>query len=135
MTKAGQNGSNKHNNAVPSYGSCGTSDLSLSTLLSEPLRKQDVIVQNMNTRRIRRSLHLGKTKCLIFHGPKGLVENIHFQEWENGKVTNEVIQLNVPKLVVNLNYGEFVCGAIKKTLTDNKNVLCTYHIGSGFLVL
>ena len=45
-----------------------------------------------------------------------------------------MIQLNGPKIVVILNYVEFGYGAIKGTLAGNKNILCNYHIGSGFLV-
>ena len=73
----------------------------------------------MNTAPIQRSFHLGGTKYLTLHGPKG-VENIHLQEWGNGKVTNEGIQLNAPKIVVILNYIAFVRRAIKKTLNGSK---------------
>ena len=50
------------------------------------------------------------------------------------RLANEGIQLNAPKVVVILNYIAFVRWAIKKTLNGNRNVLCQYHIGSGFLV-
>ena len=68
--------------------SCDASDSCLSAILSEPSMEQDVSVKNMNTEPIKMSFHLGITKYLIFHGPNGFVENIHLQEWENGKAAN-----------------------------------------------
>ena len=141
MAEAGQSGSKKHNKAVRKLkklaalacNSYDTSDSYLSNLPYTALREQGVIEQNMNTEPFQRSFHLGGTKYLTLNGPKG-VEKIHLQEWGNGKVTNEGIKLNAPKIVVILNYIAFVRQAIKKTLNGNRNVLCQYHIGSGFLV-
>ena len=93
MAEAGQSGSKKHNNAVPKLkkraalacNSYDTSDSYQSTLPYKPLREQGVIEQNMNTEPIQRSFHLGGTKYLTLHGPKG-VENIHLQEWGMGRL-------------------------------------------------
>ena len=56
------------------------------------------------------------------------------KEWEDVEVKNEEIKLSVPKLIVILDYLEFIMSAIQKISDGKKEVDSSYYLGSGIYV-
>ena len=81
---------------------------------------------------IRKTFYIGGQKYLIFWGKKGFITDIYIKEFANGKVINESVQLNISKMLVILNYVDYMKEPIQRINNGEKDVNIKYHIGAGY---
>ena len=80
----------------------------------------------------KRSFHIGGKQYLIFAGPNGLIQNIHFKEWDGQKVLNQGITLNIPKIMMVMHYGQQISNQLDRITSGAKDIDIKKHIGGGF---
>ena len=76
----------------------------------------------------KRTYHLGGKKYAVFHGPNGLINQIHLKEWD-GKTITSGMSLNLFKFVTFLHNTEYVTQTLKKIIAGDTDVNLKLHIG------
>ena len=97
------------------------------------ISNQDIIILQQAVGEIlRKTFFIGGQKYVIFGGKNGFIINIYIKEFANGKAINEGVQLNIFKMLVILNYVDYMKEPIKQINNGEKDVNIKHHIGAGY---
>ena len=97
------------------------------------ISKQDTIVLQQTVGEVvRKTYFIGGQKYLIFGGNKGFIMDIYIKEFANGKVINEGVHLNISKMIVILNYVDYMKEPISRINNGEKDIKVKHHIRAGF---
>ena len=91
-----------------------------------------IILQQAVGEVVRKTYFIGGQKYLIFWGNKGFITDIYIKEFVNGKVINEGVHLNISKMLVILNYVDYMKEPIGRINNGEKDINVKHHIGAGY---
>ena len=98
-----------------------------------PISNQEtIILQQAVGEVLRKTYFIGGQKYVIFWGNKGFITDIYIKEFANGKVINERVHLNISKMLVILNYVDYMTEPISRINNGEKDINVKHHIGAGY---
>ena len=120
-------------NTSPATSSATTSSSMDNPPSGNPISNQEtIILQQAVGEVLRKTYYIGSQKYVIFWGNKGFITDIYIKEFANGKVINEGVHLNIPKMLVILNYVDYMKEPISRINNGEKDINVKHHIGAGY---
>ena len=98
-----------------------------------PISNQEtIILQQAVGEVVWKTFFIGGQKYVIFWGNKGFITDIYIKEFANGKVINEGVHLNISKMIVILNYVDYMKEPIGRISNGEKDINVKFHIGASY---